>query len=445
MKGRLNSLKSQQTTEKKTVYFLLRYALPTTVGLLAVAMYSLADAYFVSGLGESARAAVAVAFPVHVILQAVGYTLGMGAGSLLSRALGGGKPEKAGLYAKIALFGALGVGLFLLIGGTLFCDALVVFLGASEQTAPLAVPYVRYLLYAAPVMCGGFVLSQLLRAEGRTVWSMAGLLSGSVCNILLDAWFIRVLEWGVSGASLATLCGQSVGLVVFLLPYLFRKTRVRLTGGEKCSFRSVCAVLYAGLPSLFRQGLSGTAAVLTNRAARAFSDGAVAALATVNRIFLLVFSLCLGIGQGMMPLIGYSFGAGDHATVKRIYRFSVLLSSAIMLLCGGVLFASAPTVIGWFLRDAEAISLGVFALRAQSAVLVLHGALTCSILYFQATGHPLRSSLLACARQGIFFLPLFFLWGRTKIRSLLLVQAVADVFSFLLTVALFPKKSRRKV
>jgi Na+-driven multidrug efflux pump len=294
------------------------------------------------------------------------------------------------------------------------------------------------------MMCLSFVLSQLLRAEGLATYSMIGLAAGSICNIILDPILISGVGMGIAGASTATLVSQILSAIILLSAYVFRKSHLQPFShlGIK-SFLLFGKIFVTGLPSLFRQGLSGLATILINHAAKEYSSAAVLALSLVARVFLLVFSLCLGIGQGMMPVVGYSHGAGNEKRQKDSYRFAVRLSTAAMFAISIPLIIWAPEVISLFRDDSEVIQIGAFALRAQCAILFTHGLVTCTILYLQAIGRAFLGAVLAAARQGIFFLPLVFLLpAKFGLLGLCLAQPAADAVTFLF--AWIIKKTRIK-
>lgn len=426
----------QRMTQTNVKRLILQFGAPTMLGLFVIALYTLADALFVSHLGTVAGAAVGVTFAIPALLQAVGYTLGMGAGSLLSRALGEKNTETAGKYVRASLLSSFLIGCIILAVGLAFGKEIMQLLGAGERVFPYALAYSRFLFWSAPFMCASFVASQLLRAEGKAVWSAVGLTVGSACNILLDAVFIDGLKMGIEGASLATLISQILSLSVLLSAYLFRKSQIPLF--ESLSVRDyLCLgkIFLNGLPSLFRQGLIAVSTVLISHATAAWSDAAVAAVSIVNRLFLLAFSICLGIGQGMMPVVGFNYGFKKYERVRKAYRFSLLLSSALMLAVSIPLLIFAPQILSWFRNDAEVIAIGARALRLQGAVLVLHGLVTCTIMLLQALGHPFWGTLLATARQGLFFLPLiYWITQQHGVSAVIWVQPIADLLTFLFAI-----------
>ena len=424
----------QKMTEAPVGKTILQLSLPNTVGLLVIAAYSLADSFFVSALGTAAGAAIGVVFPLPVLMQAVGYTLGLGAGSRLSRALGKKDTKTASALCASAILWSLILGCGISLLGLWKEEALLRFFGASDEVMPLSLAYLTPLLWAVPFLCLTFVLSQLLRAEGLATYSMIGLATGSVCNIVLDPIFISGVGMGIAGASTATLISQILSAVILMSAYIFRKSHLQPFGKISWSVFSLFGkICVTGLPSLFRQGLAGVATILINHAARAYSDAAVLALSLVARVFLLVFSLCLGIGQGMMPVVGYSHGAGKQERQTDAYRFATRLASATMFAISIPLMIWAPEVIGIFRDDGEVIKIGAFALRAQCAVLFTHGLVTCTILYLQAVGRAFLGTFLAAARQGFFFLPLVFLLPmKFGLLGLCLAQPMADALTFLL-------------
>ncbi len=429
----------QQMTEGRLFPLLLKQSIPTTAGMVMISLYSLGDAYFVSHLGTEASAAVGVAFSIHILIQAIGYTFGLGGGSMLSKALGARDRARAGGIATRAVSAAFLCGVILLLFGTMQQTSLVRFLGARNEIVALASEYTFWLLLSAPFMCAAFTMGQLLRAEGRVVASMIGLGAGCVCNILLDPILIQRAHLGIQGASLATFISQCLSFSILLFFYMGKEGRVSLfTPSDFGGIRDLLSLLRSGLPSLFRQGLSGTATILLNRAASLSGAGALAAVTIVGRLFLLVFGFCLGVGQGHMSIVGYNLGDRRMDRVGRIYRAAVLLSTVGMLALSVSLFIAASQIVGLFREESEIVRMGAYGLRAQSIVMFTHGLVTCTILFFQAIGKSFTATVLASARQGIFFLPLILLLFRdADIYRVLLIQPIADGATFLLALPFF--------
>lgn len=431
-----------------TPLLVLSFALPCAVSMTVVSLYSLADSYFVSTLSKQASAAVASMFALQILLQTVGYTLGMGSGSLLSRALGKGDRKAASLYASSALLYALLVGAAITLLCLLFQEKLIFILGVDKSIYPDAKNYAVPLFWSAIPTCASFVLTQLLRAEGYATVSMWGQIVGCAVNVVLDPLLIHTLGLGTAGASVATLLAHCATCGFLLRFYLSKKQDFRLFQEPLPRLlTSIGRIVPAGLPSFFRQGLSGVATVLFNHAALRHGPSAITALSTVNRIFLFVFAICLGFGQGLMPVAGYRYGAGDPSGAKRAYGFSAVAATLSTALVSLPLFLFSKNAVAVFSGDEEVIRLGSEALRAVSALLFSHGLVTCTVMYLQAIGSSTSATLLACARQGIFFLPLLFLlpvqfgWS-----GLVWVQPAADAATLLFAIpfALTAMKAEKK-
>ena len=208
-----------------------RLAIPTVISMLVTSIYNMADTFFVSQLGTSASGAVGIVFSLMAIIQAVGFTLGMGAGSLVSRSLGAGKSEDAHSIASVAFFSSIAGGTVIALGGLLFNDQLMSLLGATPTILPYAKDYGRYILLGAPVMCSSFVLNNLLRSQGRAALSMIGLTAGGILNIILDPIFIFVLKMGIAGAAVATLTSQCVSFLILFSMFLRGKSTAQLRPG----------------------------------------------------------------------------------------------------------------------------------------------------------------------------------------------------------------------
>lgn len=432
------SLLHDESSGTRMLPLILKFAVPSVVSAAVIALYSLADAYFVSSLGKEAGAAVGVSFAIVALLQAVGYTLGMGGGVLLSRALGEERRDVALDYARVAVKVSLFLGCTILLCGLVCLSPLLRFLGANDSIYPLARAYAINLLLSAPFTCLSFVLSQLLRAEGRVLDSMLGLTVGSAVNCILDPILITKFSMGVAGASLATLISQGLAAMLLLMPYLRKKSHVALFGDRrKTSLRMLLSILHRGMPSFFRQGLIVFATVLLNRTAVHWSDAALSALSTVTRLFLLAFSLCLGVGQGMMPVVAYNDGRKLPERVRRAFYVSLCLALALSFLASLPLLILSRPLIALFQNNEEAIGIGCIALRAQAAVLILHAPITCTIMLLQALRKSFRATLLACARQGFFFVPLI-LWipRMLGLEWVIFVQPISDILTFLLTLVI---------
>ena len=224
-----NDTQYQKMLSAPVPKLVISLAVPTMVSMLVTSIYNVADAYFVSKLGTYASGAVGIVFSLMAMIQAIGFTVGMGAGSAISRLLGKRETDKAQKIASSAFALSILSGGAFCIFGVFFLEKLMVWLGATESILPYAKEYARYILYVAPVMTASFVLNNLLRAEGKTKLSMIGILGGSILNIALDPLFIFAFGFGIQGAAAATAVSQCVGFVILLFFFIRKKTILRLS------------------------------------------------------------------------------------------------------------------------------------------------------------------------------------------------------------------------
>lgn len=419
-------------------------AVPTIISMLVTGIYNMADTYFVSRLGTEASAAVGIMFPVMSIIQACGFTLGMGSASLISRKLGERKNEEANVIASTGFFSAILIGIIIAIFCTLFSSTLMTFVGASEEILPFAIKYASFIFLGAPFMCSSFVMNNVLRSEGKAAFSMVALTSGGILNIFLDPLFIFVFKLGISGAAIATLICQVISFSIMLSFFVRRKAICNLS--MKYLFRnnavpSTLAVLLlvvsTGLPSLCRQGLASISTILLNRAARTYGDAAaIAGMAIVTRVVMLIASVMIGIGQGFSPVAGYNFGAKRYDRVRQAFRFTVSSSFLMLFAFSLVIWIFAPQLVRGILDDANAVKIGSTALRFQLCLMPFHSIIITTNMLMQSTGHVKAATFLSCNRQGVFFIPvILILPPLVGILGVEVTQTIADGLS---TIAAIP-------
>lgn len=459
-KAQENHVKMTQTPVPSLI---LRLSCSTVVSMLAGTTYNIVDMYFVSDLGNSAVAAVGVLFSVLAMIQAVGYTFGMGAGSRISRFLGEQKEKEAGRDALVAVLMSLIAGLILMGAGFLWQKPLVEFLGSTDTIATFALDYGFWILLTAPVMCVSYVLNNVLRAEGMPVWALVGIGSGAVLNAVLDPILVSGLELGIRGAGIATFCGQSVSLAIMLIVMLSGKSVIRFnkntdimdhlsqnadakykpTGmrvkieqikredrrGLAVFKQTAIDITRTGIPSFFRQGLVCVATILLNRAAREYGDDVVAAISVSNKVFAILFAVMVGYGQGFAPVVGYNYGAKENDRVRKAITFTLLSQIIASAVAGVLVWIFASSIISLFGENA-ALELGVLSLRMHAVSLPFMAVCLVSGMLFQAIGEIGKAILISSTRQGIFFLPLIWLLPMYfQKNGVAVTQGISDILS----------------
>lgn len=415
-----------------------RLAVPTIISMLVSSFYNMADTFFVGRIGTSATAAVGVVFPLMSIIQACGFFFGHGSGNYISRLLGAKHGEEAGRMAATGFFSAMIAGAVLAVAGLSFLRPLARLLGSTQTILPYAVEYMRFILIGAPWMMSSLVLNNQLRFQGSAFYGMIGITSGAVINIALDPLLIFALHMGIGGAALATIISQFASFCLLL-------AGTRRGGNLRIRFRNFSpklryyrAIMNGGIPSLCRQGLNSVGTICLNLGAGPYGDAAIAAMSIVTRIVMFANSCVIGFGQGFQPVCGFNYGAKRYGRVKEAFWFCVKGATAF-LCCAAVLgFAFAPALVAFFRRgDADVAAIGAVALRAQCVTFPLSAWITMSNMMMQTIGKSVRASILAMARQGLFFIPAVLILPRLfGLSGLQISQAVADVVTFALAVPL---------
>ena len=440
-------------------------AVPTIISMLVTAFYNLADTFFVRQLQQDSMvAAVGVALPLMNAIQAIGFYHGHGSANYISRAFGRRELDKAERMAATGFFTAVLVGLAFSALGLCFLEPLARLLGAkTEATLRYTCDYMRFILLAVPFMMGAIVLNNQLRMQGNAFFSMLGLASGAVLNLILDPMFIfgagdrigtlglRVgfgAGLGVAGAALATALSQGVSFLILLFGLRRSdniKIRLRCFTPTLFYFKNI---LRGGLPSLARQGMASIAVASLNHAVGLYLPGsemieaAQAAMTGVNRIMMFLSSALIGFGQGFQPVCGFNYGAGRYDRVLRAFRYCVRVAALVLLGISalGFLFAEAVTdLVAGSSEQAHAIA--AFAFRAQLVTLPLTSWVIMSNMMLQNIGVTGKATLLAMARQGLTFIPavlilpaLLSALGGEALLGIELAQPVADVLSLALAI-----------
>lgn len=430
--------KRKYLTEEKIPTLVLNMAVPSIISMLITSFYNMADTFFVGQIGTTATAAVGVIFPLMSIIQALGFTFGHGSGNYISRKLGQGEVEDAKKMAATGFVSALIAGAFFGLVGLIFLDGLVGILGATPTIAPYARQYAMYILIGTPFMASSLVLNNQLRFQGSAFFGMIGMGVGAVLNIALDPLFIFVLDMGVSGAALATILSQIVSFCL-LLRGCTRGGNIAISlKNFSPSWARYKEIARGGTPSLFRQGLGSVATICLNFAAGIYGDAAIAGMSIVTRVLQFANSAIIGLGQGFQPVCGLNYGAKLYGRVRKAFWFTVSLAFCVLLIGSIVGIAFAPQIIAIFRKeDLEVIKIGALSLRLQCIFLPLSAFVVGSNMMLQTIGKPVKASISAAARTGLFFVPAILILPQFfGLLGVQMSQAVADLCSFVLCVPL---------
>ncbi|MCK4806146.1 MAG: MATE family efflux transporter [Candidatus Aegiribacteria sp.] len=391
---------------------LIRLSGPAITGMLVQSMYNLVDTIFVGkGVGTLALAALAVCFPIQILLLAVGKTAGIGAASIISRMLGAGREKEAGKIAGGSFFLVAFLGFFISLSGLIFLDPLLKLFGASSSILPYARDYLSIIFLGGTFFTVTVCSNNIARSEGNARVAMISMFVGAGINIILDPIFIFALNMGIKGAAIATVIGQ-LSAFAWITRYFF-------TGRSHLKFdwkhlvpklHQSLKVLQIGSPSFARiAGRSLMAIAVNNTIMHYGHEMHLAVLGVTNRMMIFALMPLFGLVQGLQPIIGYNYGAGAIKRVKKALKYAVVFTTA---LSGAywLLFELAPSfILGLFSNDENLISSGAGILRILVLMMPVVGFQVIGAGTFQALGKAGIAFVLSVSRQIFFLIPLMLL------------------------------------
>lgn len=415
---------------------LLAMGIPTMLGMLINALYNLADAYFVSGLGESQMGAISIVYPLGQVVVGLGLLFGNGAASYISRLLGQGKNEQANKVASTSLYCSLSTGTLLILFCFVFLKPILTLLGATESILPYAITYAGIYIISCIFNVFNVTMNNLVTSEGAAKTTMCALLAGAILNIVLDPIFIYTFELGVAGAAIATAISQIVSTLVYL-HYLSTKKSIFRFHWKDCFFsRKIFSEIFKiGIPTLVFQLLTSLSISLINNTSGNYGDAAIAGMGVVTRLVSMGSLTVFGFMKGFQPIAGYSYGAGKYKRLRQAIRTSILWSTLFCIVIGFAFFLFPTQILSQFTTgNVEMIQIGARSLRVNGITFMLFGYYTVYSSLFLALGKGKEGFLLGACRQGICFVPVILIlpsiWG---VKGILYAQPIADVLSFLIT------------
>ena len=414
---------------------LLSLGLPTMTGMLINALYNLADAYFVGGLGTVQMGAVTVAFPLGQVVVGLGLLFGNGAAAYLSRLLGRGDRDTANKVASTALYGGVFFGAVVILFSLIFLEPVLQRAGAIESVMPYAAAYARIYIVFSIFNVFNVTMNNIVSSEGAAKTAMCALMAGAVLNVALDPVFIYTLDLGVTGAAIATAISQMVSTLLYLC-YILRKKSVFHFSIKACRFGKdvMPEILKIGIPTLIFQLLTSLSVAMINGAAKEYGSSALAAMGPVTKIMSMGTLIVFGFLKGFQPVAGFSYGAKKFDRLREAIRTAILWSTIFCVIFGLVTAAFPGQIMSLFTKeDAEMIRAGSIALRANGLSFILFGFYTVYSFLFLVMGKAAEGCILGACRQGICFVPaILILPAVWELNGVLYAQPIADAASALI-------------
>ncbi len=447
-----NTQNSQFLGTEKLSKLMVRFSVPCVLSLLISALYNIVDQIFIgnSELSTLGNAATGVVFPIFIIAQGFAWCFGDGCAAYLNICQGRGDSQNA--------HKAIGTGIIV----TLACSAILpavfyplktqilTLFGASENSIVYAVEYFDLILAFFPVFMLSNMMNAVIRADGSPNWSMASMLAGAVTNIILDPVFIFGTKWGMFGAALATVIGQTVSLVITLIYFLRTKTFKLSKKSFIPSFKKFSFALQLGTSSFITQMTIVIISLVCNimlvkygSESRFGVDIPIAVIGIESKVFTVVINIVVGITLGCQPIISYNMGAKKYDRVKALYR-RIFLCTIVIGAIATLLFQLSPRAVVGIFGSPKNIpnpddywSFGELTFRIFLSLVTFTCIIKMTSIFFQAVGKPVRAVVASMIRDIICFIPMIIILPQFfGIKGILYAAPAADLIAMIIAAAL---------
>ncbi len=429
--SRINILKEENINTA-----LFKLGIPMVISLLVAALYNVVDTYFVSGLGKEAVAAVSVAFPIQLIFLGIGLTFGAGAGSYISRLLGGNDKKEASIVATVALLTSAILGIVTAIALFCYLDGVLKFMGAIPSIIEISKSYTGIFIVGGILGTVNVTLGNLAVAQGAAKISLKAMIVGSISNMILDPIFIFGLNLGVRGAAIATLIARVITSLIYLIYFVGDKNLIEI---KLPNFKPTVAIykeiLKIGISMLILQILQTISISKISYAASFYGEEAIAAMGIVLRIVTLGTNVVFGYMKGLQPLAGFNYGAKNYERVREAIKASIKWTNVFCVVWTVIVYIFAPSILSIFGTDENVLNIAVPALRAAIIMFITFGfQFTYSTLYL-STGKALEGVFLNSLRQGIVFIPIILLLPKLMgLNGVIYAQTISDLITTIITI-----------
>lgn len=436
--------------EKNISKAIWRMGLPAMLGQLTTLIYNIADTFFVSLTKEPAMiAAVTLCTPILLIIMSISSIFGMGGNSVIARLLGEEKQKEVRCTLNFCLYAMVFAGIIILLAGILFMEPIAKLSGADTENIAYTNDYLRYIFLGAPfiILSNGFV--HLFRSVGFIKESTIGLALGNSINIVFDFVFIVLLGWGTAGAALAT----SFGFFCSTIYYLTCMIKAERRGNPLVSLsvkafapnrKMVGSVVSIGIPGALITVLLSVSNIVLNNFIGIYGSDAVASYGIAYKVDMVPIMLSVGLSQGVAPLIGYYYGAGQKE------RMSQAMNSATVygILLGGIFLAAfcllGETLAGIFLHDELLVQQAGYFISILGLSAPMLGVINMVTSYFQALGVAIKSLMITLMRNLVLFIPaVIFLNSVWQLNGVIAAQPVVETVLAIVCMAMYARDSRR--
>ncbi len=429
---------------------ILKMSLPSMLSMMVMALYNIVDSIFVSQISPDALTAVSIVLPAQFLLISVGSGTAIGVNSLIARSLGAKKFDTASAVASHAIVLSVISWIVFAILGFLFADIFVSGFTQSESIREMGSIYLKIVTIASIGILMQISAEKILQATGNMMLPMISQLTGAVINIALDPILIfgyfGFPEMGIAGAATATVFSQCIGMVVALVALKVKKTEVHISLRNFKFDRAVVIEIYrVGLPSMIMQSVGSFLTVGLNAILAGFSDAAVSVLGIYFRIQSFIMMPVFGMTQGLMPIMGYNFGAKNKKRLLKTLKTGTIM--AMIIMCAGTLvFMFFPEqLLGMFNPTEEVLLIGTYALRAISSGFPFAAVGIIFSTLFQAVGNGKNSMYISLIRQLVFILPAAYVLSFFGVQYIWFAFPFAEIFAIFAVLYLYKAVYKKQI
>ena len=403
--------------EKPVLPLLMSMSLPMVVSMLVNSLYNIVDSFFVAQISEDAMTALSLVYPVQNFINAAAIGFGVGINAVIAYYLGAGNARLANTAATRGMLFSVLHGVAATVLGIAAMQPFLRLFTADETVIGLGVRYARIAFAFGVIIMLGLAFEKIFQAVGSMKTTMVSLLCGCIANIVLDPVLIFGLgpfpSMGIEGAALATGIGQTITLAIYLAVYRLRTIRVRIGRQYLAAAHGMDGRLYAiGVPAVLNLALPSLLISALNAILAAYSQIYVVVLGVYYKLQTFLYLPASGVVQGMRPLIGYNFGAGERKRVSRIYLTALAMCGIVMAVGTGICLAVPGPLIALFTENPETVAAGTAALRIISAGFVVSAVSVVSSGALEGLGKGVPSLVISLCRYTVIIIPAAWLLGR---------------------------------
>lgn len=395
---------------KEPINTLLRkQSIPSGIGILMLSIYGIVDTIFVGNyVGQLGIAAITVVIPITFLISSIGMGIGIGGASIISRALGAGKPSKANHTLGNQLTATFALGILFCVLGFVFIEPMLKLFGAKGDILAPTVEYFSIILLGIPVLAFSMMSNNVIRAVGYPKVAMVVMVVPAIVNMILDPILIVYFNMGIEGAAWATTGSYFMSATYAAHFFISGKAGIKLSLKDLVPSSSINKEMFSiGSVTFVRQGVvSLLFLVLNNSLFKYGGESSIAVYGIINRMMMLVNVPALGITQGSMPIVGYNFGAKLWKRVRLTLRNAIIAGTIISASIYALIMIFTPQIIRIFTDDISLINETVPALRTVFLATPLIALQLISSAYYQAIGKSRSALLLTLTKQGFFLIPL---------------------------------------